>query len=201
MASHARLTEVNRPSRLIREHHVAGVLEQFPVALLARAQGVLGAAALAPLGRLPQLALDGGQQAAELILHHVVVGARPHQPDRAVLADLSRDDDERKVEPRGLHEVQRLEPAEAPEVTVRQDEVEAAPVEGRAHLGGRGNLHRLHGVAGRFQTARQIRPVGGGILHHEHADCRHAHSPRRSGSRTVTTVPSPGVESTARMPR
>jgi hypothetical protein len=80
------------------EDHAGDVVGERPQAGFALAQGLFGLALLAAVAGFAQLPLDGRDQAVELVLAEVVVGAGAHRGDRLVFLHHAGDDDEGQVE-------------------------------------------------------------------------------------------------------
>ncbi len=81
------------------------------------------------LARLPPqlgvvaLTFDRRRQPDQVVLEHVVVGARPHRLDRRVLADGARDDDECAVDAARLDRLQRVGRTEVGHRVIADDRV------------------------------------------------------------------------------
>ena len=69
-------------------------------------------------------ALGRGPQTHEPVLEQVVTRSKPHGLHRRVLADRSRNDDERDVQPALAQELQRPQAAELRHRIVRDDQVD-----------------------------------------------------------------------------
>ena len=150
----------DRAVELDHRDEVGGVLDQRPKALLALAQRPfrLGTSA-AHLG-FAQLALDRRDQARQLVLADVVVGARLHAADRHLLADLAGDDDDRHVRRVRADHLQRRAGAEPGHHVVARDQVPSAlPQRGLQRRG------RVHPFPDRVVTAPlQLAPQQQGVV-------------------------------------
>ncbi len=167
--------------RVEHDHHVGVLVEDQLELFLQVHQFVLGAGALAPLGRLPHLALDGRNQAREVGLHEVIVGAGAHDFHGGFLADAARDDDEghvRGVAPRGL---QRPQAVKMRQTEIRQDDVPVFPGQrGRVSLGGL-HLRPRRLVAAAPEQAHDDGGVVVVVLHDQHAQRTPRGNPRDPG--------------------
>ena len=114
--------------------------------------GGLLAPARGTLGRVLQLAGDGGGQAAEAVFDDEVVGAGTQGGHGLLFLDGARDDDEGQVLAAGVQNLQGLQRLEAGHRIIRQDQVPRAGRQGGGH--GRGSFHPLHHrlVAGAAQV-------------------------------------------------
>jgi hypothetical protein len=90
---------------------------------LTLAQRHLGAVPLVVRTLLGQHAADRDGQAAKAVLHDVVGGAVLHRLDRRFLPERAGDEDERRARRRPPHYGQRLQPVEARQRVVGEDDV------------------------------------------------------------------------------
>jgi hypothetical protein len=102
---------------------VLGRLDDGAEALLALAQRLLHLLALGLFGKLAQRILDGGGQAQQVVLEHVVRGAAAQRLERGFLADRARDEDEGPQRRQLAHQAQRVLAAEARHGVVAQHQV------------------------------------------------------------------------------
>ena len=130
-------------------HADGGLVEGGGETLLRELEFGFGAnALLAPLG-VGQLALNGGKQALEVALEHVIVRSGAHGVHGGNFIDGAGDDDERQVDAAGLDHRQRFPRPEARQRVVGNDEVPRARIVQRGDELRRGfDAARVHGEPG-----------------------------------------------------
>jgi len=99
----------------------------------ARAQVGFGQALRVPHFGVGQLAAHHRHQAADIVFHHVVVGARLHREHGGFLAHSTRHQDERDVEPAAGHHGECCEPVELRHRIVGNHHVPRLALERRDH--------------------------------------------------------------------
>ena len=141
-------------------HAYGGLVEGGGEALLGEAESGFGAEALVALAGVGELAFDGREQALEVALKDVVVGAGAHGIDGGDFVDGAGDDDEGKIDAAVLDDLQGVARAEAGQRVVGYDEVPWFGVgEGVAKLIGGFHPACVHGVSCARQMALQQRGI------------------------------------------
>ena len=153
------------------EHHAGQVRGERAEALLAFGEPCLGIATMTPRCRSVDRAIECRLQAAELVLHQVVVGAAAHRFDRGFLADRAGYDQERQIAIATADDRERLERREAGQTVVGDDRRPAAASE-RAFERGRGlDALTAHRAPGSAQPREQQLVVVERILDDDQVEC------------------------------
>ena len=92
-------------------------------AVFGGAEGDFGFNLVAAAAGFFELALDGGDQAGEVLFGDVVLGARAHGVDGGLLGDGAGEHDEGNVEAGGFEQRKGFGAAEVGEVVVGEDDV------------------------------------------------------------------------------
>ena len=150
--------------RLVEQHRFASPLR------LAAPKRFLRTPALSALHGFPQLALDHGHEARQIVLAEVVAGARAHHVHGLPLSDGAGHHHEGQVQTRGLQHVEGSSPREGGEREVAQHDVEGVLGERRLELGLAGHAPGAELEAVAPQVAEQQLGVIEVVLDEEHGE-------------------------------
>ncbi len=148
-------------------HAVAGPLQREVPPFLGRPQGLGRSPVLAaPFGFL-QFARHGRAQPGQVALHHVIVGAGPHQGHGRLLADGVGDDDEGQVQPRRVQLAQGDAGVQVRQVMVGQHDVPARRGQRGTQVGRRFHPVQRDVVAGLVQATHDQVGIAVAIFHQQ----------------------------------
>ena len=164
----------------IGHRHLEAILKQRPVRQVRQAvvvgevaDALFGLRALAPHVGIAQFAVDRGDQAAQVVLDDVVVGAVLHRIDGDLFADRARHENERHFEAAIANHRERGGAAEARHRVVGNDEIPVVTVERLAQ-----RVRRCRHACARARS----RPAAGA----RRAAARRSPSPQPAGVEVVS---------------